>query len=183
MPFQPFRDYTGFNHVLMAGGVWVHPGNGNIYACACEQRSGVQQDLAVYRLAAGTTVWEEVKRYAGTVASAAQVTFGSAAIGQGGALFVATSLIIPGAAKMTTTGFQGCWIREPNIDAPWSVVGATDPALRTTIETLQIIVQSQAQQLTAIEAALGTIGSGVLSDADVQALAWLHDLRSLLRVA
>jgi hypothetical protein len=42
----------------------------------------------VYRLPAGANAWQEVKRYQGTIDSQAQITWGSAAIGMGGALFV-----------------------------------------------------------------------------------------------
>ncbi len=129
MPFQPLANYTGYNHVLGASACFVHPGNGNIYFTACEQVSGTHQNLSVYRMVAATGAIELVRRYEGTIDSPSQITMGGAVIGQGGALIVATSLVIPGVPKVTGTGWQGSWIREPGIDAPWSLSGAvTGPA-------------------------------------------------------
>ncbi len=91
--------------------------------------SGTHQNLSVYRMVAATGAIELVRRYEGTIDSPSQITMGGAVIGQGGALIVATSLVIPGVPKVTGTGWQGSWIREPGIDAPWSLSGAvTGPA-------------------------------------------------------
>lgn len=152
MPFQPLANYTGYNHVLFAGATFVHPGNGNIYFCACEQVSGIHQNLSVYRMLATTAQIELVKRYQGGASdSPAQITMGAAVIGQGGGMIVATSLIIPGVPQVTGSGWQGSWIREPNIDAPWSLAGAG--------------------------------GGGGLSAEDSANLAWLKELRAVLRSA
>jgi hypothetical protein len=120
MTFQPITNYAGFNHVPVAGAVWIHPGNGNAYCCACEKDAAKRQDLSVYRMRRGAAVWELVTRYEGTEDSANQITMGGAAIEQDGALLVVTSLIIPNVPKVTTEGFQGVWIREPHVDEPWS---------------------------------------------------------------
>jgi len=124
MPFQPLTNYAGYNHVPEAGAVWFHPKSGNAYCCACEKDPSKKQDLSVYRMGPGASSWTLVKRYEGGQASEAQVTMGGAAIDQDGNLLVVTSLIIPGAPYITTEKFQGCWIREPNIDEPWSSGGA-----------------------------------------------------------
>jgi hypothetical protein len=121
MAWTPFRDYTGYQHILLAGANFCHPLNGNVYFTACEQLAGARQNLSVYRIKGGTTTVELVKCYQGTVDSAAHITWGSVVIGLGGALWVATSLIIPGAQKITGTGFQGCLLREPEIDEPYGL--------------------------------------------------------------
>ncbi len=126
MPFQPLTNYAGMNHILAAAPTFIHPETGTAYAVACEQRKGAQQDLSVYRMLEGGNAWQLVKRYRGTVDSAGHITMGGAVIERTGNMLVATSLIIPGAPKITTTGFQGCWIREQGIDAPWG--GSSAPA-------------------------------------------------------
>jgi hypothetical protein len=127
MPFQPIANYAGHNHILQAGAQWVHPGNGNTYCCACEQKSGAKQNLSVYRMIEGGSAWSLVTRYQGTIDSAGHITMGAASIERSGDMLVTTSLIIPGAEKVTTTGFVGSWIREPNMDEPWSSGGAQGP--------------------------------------------------------
>ena len=55
-------------------------------------------------------------------------------------MLVGTSLIIPGAPRVTQTGFQGCWLRELNIDAPYpllSVLEARILALETQVTQLE----------------------------------------------
>lgn len=116
--FAPLTDYATYQHILAAGANWVHPGNGNVYLTACEQRGGINQDLSIYRSVGGAPP-VLFRRYKGTVASTAQITMGACVIGQGGGLWVATSLIIPGAQKVTQTGFQGCYFREAHADDPW----------------------------------------------------------------
>lgn len=167
MSFQPFINYTGYEHILMAGACFVHPKNGNVYFTACEQQQGVHQNLSVYRIVGGSNTPELVRRYLGTVDSQAQITYGSAVIGQGGALLVATSLIIPGVPKVTKTGFQGCWIREPNVDEPWSL-----SAIEESLSSIE-------DRMVAIETALGNLTSGGLDAADREAL---DRLRVLLRL-
>lgn len=161
MPFSPLTNYQNYDHVLGAGATFVHPGNANIYFCACEKQTGARQNLSVYRIVAGNDAPELVKRYVGTIDSQAQITYGSAVIGSGGNMIVATSLIIPGVPKVTTTGFVGCWIREMGIDAPYPTLGALE------------------QRLTAIETALGNLGSVGLEAGDREAL---DRLRELLRI-
>ncbi len=158
MPFQPLTDYTGYQHILMAGAQFVHPGNGNVYFAVCEQQSGAKQNLSIYRILAGQVVPQLVKRYLGMVDSAGQITYGGAVIGPGGNMWIATSLIIPGAKRVTTTGFQGSFILEMGIDDPYP--------------TLDMI----GQRLTAIEAALANIGQGGLDAGDREALDRLKDL-------
>lgn len=161
MPFQPLTDYKNYEHILMAGAVFCHPANGNIYFCACEKESGAKQNLSVYRIIAGTITPQLVKRYYGTVDSLAQFTYGSVVIGPGGNMWVATSLIIPGAPKVTTTGFQGSFILETGIDIPYPTLGMID------------------QRLTAIETALANISQGGLDAGDREAL---DRLRAMLRI-
>ena len=84
MAFTPLTNYAGYQHILMAGANFIHPGNGNVYFAACEQQSGVKQNFSIYRIIAGTTTPQLVKRYYGTVDSQAQFTYGSAVIGPGG---------------------------------------------------------------------------------------------------
>lgn len=127
MTFQPLTNYAGYNHIPVAGAVWFHPKNGNAYCCACEKDPSRRQDLSVYRMRKGAASWQLVKRYEGGQASEQQVTMGGAAIDQDGSLLVVTSLIIPGAPYITTEKFQGSWIREPNIDEPWSGSGSGEP--------------------------------------------------------
>lgn len=139
MIFQPIADYHSYNHILQAGAHWVHPGNGATYCCACEQKAGAQQNLCVYRMRPGASSWELVRRYRGTIDSAGHITMGGASIEQNGDMLVTTSLIIPGAEKVTSTGFQGCWIREANIDEPWrsdSTLAARVAALEGRIAAL-----------------------------------------------
>lgn len=170
MPFQPLANYTGYNHVLFGGACFVHPGNGNVYFCACEQHDGIHQNLSVYRYVAATGVIEHVKTYfGGATDSPSQITMGGAVIGQGGAMFVATSLVIPGAPKVTTTGWQGSWIREPGIDEPWG----ESSGLAAAIAQLQ-------QQIDALKSA--SVG-GALSPEDQANLLWLAQLRAVLREA
>ena len=152
MTFSPLTSYFGYDHVLMAGATFIHPGNSNVYFCACEKQSGARQNLSVYRIVAGNDAPELVKRYVGTQDSVAQITYGSAVIGTGGNMLVATSLIIPGAPRVTTTGFQGCWIRELNIDDPYP-----------TLNQLEL-------RLTMIETALANISQGGLDAGDREAL-------------
>lgn len=156
--FQPLASYNGYQHILMAGATFVHPGNGSVYFCACEQRAGAKQDLSVYRIVGGGSTPELVRRYQGTVDSQAHITYGSAVIGQGGALIVATSLILPGAERITGTGFQGCWIRESGVDEAWG------PWL--TENRLGAIEQ----RLLTIEAALAHLSGGGLDARDREAL-------------
>lgn len=163
MPQQwtPLRDYTGYQHVLMAQPCFVHPLNGNIYFVACEQKAGKQQNLAVYRELGTNLEWQHVVTFQGTVDAQAFITPGGCVIGQGGALIVATSLQPIGVPFVTTTGYQGVRCRIPGIDDPWSLSG---------IE----------QRLTAIETMLGNISSGAISPADREAL---DRLRDFLRIA
>jgi hypothetical protein len=126
MTFTPLTNYAGYNHILQAGAHWTHK-NGNTYCCACEQKGGAKQNLSVYRMRPGGSAWELVKRYLGTVDSAGHITMGGASIEQDGSLLVSTSLIIPGAEKVTTTGFVGCWIREPNVDESWTASSTGEP--------------------------------------------------------
>lgn len=160
MPFQPLTSYQGYQHVLMAGACFVHP-NGNIYFCACEQQSGVKQNLSVYRILAGTITPQLVKRYYGTIDSQAQFTYGSAVIGPGGNMWVATSLIIPGAPKVTQTGFQGSFILETGIDDPYPTLGMIE------------------QRLNTIESALAQVSQGGIDAGDREAL---DRLRAMLRI-
>ena len=60
-------NYSGYHHVLGRESRFVHPGNGTLYACACEAQPWHGQDLSIYRLRPGATAWELVKRYTGTV--------------------------------------------------------------------------------------------------------------------
>ena len=114
-------NYSGYQHVLEAGITFVHPGNGTLYACACEKHSpGTAQDLSVYRLRPEASAWELVKRYTGTVDAVSQFTMGSAVIDQSGALVVATACALKSDPNRTTTGFQAVWDRVPNVDAAWS---------------------------------------------------------------
>lgn len=167
MTFQPLADYKNYEHILMAGACFVHPKNGNVYFTACEQQQGVHQNLSVYRIVGGSNTPELVRRYLGTVDSQAQITYGSAVIGHGGALLVATSLIIPGVPKVTKTGFVGCWIREPNVDETWSL-----SAIEESLSSIE-------DRMVAIETALGNLTSGGLDAADREAL---DRLRVLLRL-
>ena len=152
MTFEPLIDYAGYEHVLFAGAQFVHPGNGNVYYAACEKRSGAEQNLSIYRVRSGTNARELVKRYRGTIDSVAQITYGNCLIGASGHMLVATSLIIPGAPRVTQTGFQGCWIRELNIDDPYPTLNQIE------------------QRLTAIETALANISQGGLDAGDREAL-------------
>lgn len=161
MPFTPLTNYAGYQHILMAGANFIHPGNGNVYFSACEQQGGVKQNLSIYRIIAGTTTPQLVKRYLGTVDSSAQITYGSAVIGPGGNMWVATSLIIPGMPKITTTGFQGSFILETGIDDPYPTLGMID------------------QRLTAIETALANLSQGGMDAGDREAL---DRLRAMLRI-
>lgn len=161
MPFQPLANYQGYQHVLMAGATFVHPGNGNVYFCACEQQAGIKQNLSVYRVLAGAVSPQLVKRYYGTVDSQAQITYGSAVIGPGGNMWVATSLVIPGMPKVTTTGFQGSFILEVGIDESYPTLKMID------------------QRLVAIETALANISQGGLDAGDREAL---DRLRAMLRL-
>lgn len=139
MTFSPLRNYAGTQHVLGAPSLFFHPVNGNAYVSVIEQISGVRQDLVIYRLPGGTSVWEEVKRYRGTIDSIGQFAFGSAGIGQGGNMIVVASLKIPGMPPTTTTGFQGGWLREIGIDAPYPplAVAADVTALLERIQQLE----------------------------------------------
>lgn len=121
MTFQPIANYAGYNHVLLAGANWTHPGNGNTYCCACEQLSGVKQNLSVYRMPPGGDAWEHVETFEGTVDAVAQITMGAASIEPDGSLLVETSLIIKDAPRVTKTGFQGCWVRLPKKDDPYTL--------------------------------------------------------------
>jgi hypothetical protein len=161
MDFEPLADYSGYQHVLMAGACFVHPGNGNVYYAACEQQGGVKQNLSVYRVVSGSNAPRLVKRYHGTIDSSAQITFGTAVIGASEDMLVATSLIIPNAPRVTNTGFQGCWIRELNIDEPYPLLGALE------------------QRIVAIETALANISQGGLDAKDREAL---DRLRTMLRL-
>jgi hypothetical protein len=173
MPFQPLTNYQNYNHVLFAGASFVHPGNGNVYFCACEQVGGVHQDLSVYRMIAQTGAIELVKRYHGGASdSPSQITMGSAVIAQGGAMFVATSLVIPDVPKVTVTGWQGSWIREPNIDAPWSLASGGQPGPQGP-------VGPQGPQ-----GVPGPAGSGGgLSPEDAELLDWVRAYRAVLHQA
>lgn len=161
MPFTPLTNYTGYQHILMAGATFVHPGNGNVYFSACEQQNGVHQNLSIYRIRGGSITPELVKRYLGTVDSQAQFTYGSAVIGPGGNMWVATSLIIPNAPKVTATGFQGSFILEQGIDDPYPTTS---------------IIMGRIDQ---IESMLGNISNGGLDAGDREAL---DRLRAMLRI-
>lgn len=124
MTFLPIANYSGHNHVLQVGAHWTHPTSGYTYACACEQKSGARQNLSVYRMKPGGVAWEHVKTYFGTIDSEGHITMGGASIEPSGAMLVTTSLIIKGAQKVTTTGFQGCWVRKAGVDDPYTL-GAT----------------------------------------------------------
>lgn len=136
MTFQPIADYHSYNHILQAGAHWTHQ-NGNTYCCVCEQKAGARQNLCVYRMRPGADVWELVRRYQGTIDSLGHITMGGASIEPSGDMLVTTSLIIPGAQKVTSTGFEGCWIREANIDEPWSGGGGIDSAVEARIAALE----------------------------------------------
>lgn len=188
MPFQPLTNYTGYNHVLGAAPCFVHPKNGNIYFGACEQRAGTQQDLSIYRYVAQTGIMELVKRYRGAVDSPSQITMGGAVIAQGGAMFVATSLVIKDAPKITGTGWQGSFIREPQVDEPWNFTGVENAAqvddLENAVAALTRSINEQQVQINALETALansGGSGGEVLSLEDRHALDWLASLRAVLR--
>lgn len=176
--WTPLANYTGYNHILFASACFVHPKNGNIYFCACEQHDGVHQNLSVYRYIATTGAIEHVKTYfGGSADSPAQITQGGAVIGQGGAMFVATSLTIPNVPKVTVTGWQGSWIREPNIDEPWNIANGTDPR----VDALVAQLASLSQRVTATEGALANLGTGgALSPEDAANLAWLAQLRAVI---
>ena len=163
MPQQwtPLRDYSGYHHVLWAQPCFVHPGNGNIYYAACEQRAGKHQNLAIYREMGTTGEWQHVVTFQGTIDAQAFITPGGCVIGQGGALVVATSLQPIGVPFVTTTGYQGVRCRIPGVDAPWKMPDVT------AIE----------RRLTAIEAALGSIGHTDPLDREA-----LDRLRALLRL-
>lgn len=190
MPFQPLTNYAGYNHVLGSAPCFVHPKNGNIYFAACEQKAGTQQDLSIYRYVAATGIIEPVKRYRGTIDSPSQITMGGAVIAQGGAMFVATSLVIPGVPKVTGTGWQGSWLREPQIDEPWSIGDSDNSAqvddLENAVAALKRSISDQQQQINEIETALRNIGVGGdgegLSQIDREALDWLAALRAVLRI-
>lgn len=167
MTFEPLIDYAGYEHVLFAGAQFVHPGNGNVYYAACEKVRGAEQNLSIYRVRAGTNARELVKRYRGTVDSVAQITYGGCVIGASGHMLVATSLIIPDAPRVTTTGFQGCWLRELNIDAPYPLLSVLESRI-LALET----------QVVELQNALGNLGSVGLDAGDREAL---DRLRELLR--
>ena len=158
--WTPLRDYTGYNHVLWAQPCFVHPLNGNIYYAACEQKSGKNQNLAIYREMGTTGEWQHVVTFQGTIDAQAFITPGGCVIGQGGALVVATSLQPMGVAFVTTTGFQGVRCRIPGVDVPWGLSGLT-------------------ARVAALEAAIGAIGGGGLDAGDREAL---DRLRAMLRV-
>lgn len=130
-PWAPLADYDGYAHVLEAGAVFVHPGNGNVYLTACEKQNGTRQNLSIYRSVAGAHP-VLFRRYVGTVDSAAQFTWGACCIGHGGGLWVATSMVLPGAPKVTQTGFQACYLRESGVDDPWG-----EPRLLARIDDLE----------------------------------------------
>ncbi|SRR5258706_14411320 len=117
--FTPITDYSGYQHVLGANAMCVHPGNGNIYLSVIEQHNGVHQDLSIYRLPAGTSVWQLVYRYYGAIDAESQIAFGSMVIGKGGNMIVAMVLVPKNTPHVTTTGFQAVWTRELAVDAPW----------------------------------------------------------------
>ena len=159
MPFQPLAPYAGYKHVLLAGACFVHPGNGNVYYAACELVQGVEQNLSIYRIRTGSNTPELVKRYLGTVDSEAQITYGSCVIGASGHMLVATSLIIPGVPRVTQTGFQGCWIRELNVDAPYPLLSV----LEARIMALEL-------QVIELQTALANVSQGGLDAGDRDAL-------------
>jgi hypothetical protein len=136
MDWTPLTDYKNYDHVLQAGAVFVHPGNGNVYSTACEKQTGTRQNLSIYRSVNGAAP-TLFRRYIGTVDSAAQFTWGACCIGHGGGLWIATSMVIPGAIKVTQTGFQGCYLREANVDDPWG-----EPRLYTRIADLEARVRA-----------------------------------------
>ncbi len=157
--WTPFRNYAGYHHVLGAGMCFVHPGNGNIYGWACEQRAGTRQNLTIYRSVNGAAP-EQVVTFEGTIDAESFIERGGCVIGHGGALWVATALQPIGVPFVTETGFQGVWCRIPGVDAPWSLSG---------IEL----------RIAAIETALGNLVSGSLDTGDREAL---NRLRELLRI-
>lgn len=182
--WTPLRDYHGANHVLAAGCCFVHPGNGNQYFWANEQIAGAQQNLAIYRWVAKTDAWEHVVTFEGGGKDAeSHITAGSVQIGTGGGLIVATSLVPKGVPHVTNTGFQGVRCRIDNIDAPWSLGTATDPALVARIAALEHAVAQQQQQLVEIQTALGNVASGGLSAADRSNLDWIGVLRAAITMA
>lgn len=128
MTFTPFINYAGYEHVLEGGACFIHPGNGTPYFAVCEKQGGSHQNLSVYRWR--NNAMELVKRYYGTVDSEGPITMGGAAIAPDGAMWVATSLIIPGAATATKTGFQGSFLREPNIDTPYTTLDTLEARIR-----------------------------------------------------
>lgn len=182
MPFQSLTSYLGYNHVLGAAACFVHPGNGNVYGCACEQLSGARQNLSIYRRAPGAPSWELVKRYQGTVDSAGHITMGGAVIDQAGNLIVLTSLIIPGAPQVTTSGFQGCWIEVPGVDVPYTGVqqlAAHLADVEAVMHATQDVTVRLGWRIDAIETALGNLSASGLEAGDREALEWVKRVRAL----
>lgn len=176
MSFQPFINYAGYQHVLQAGAHWTHP-NGNTYACVCEQLAGAQQNLSVYRMRPGGASWELVRRYRGTIDSQKHITMGGASIEPSGALLVSTSLIPVGVPYLTKEGFQGVWIREPNVDAPYAIgdLSVRMEQVEAEINRLQRIAAEQQELISA----LGSMG-GALDAGDREAL---DRLKEMCRIA
>jgi len=165
--WTPFRDYTGYKHVLEAGIGCVHPLNGNVYYWACEKKDdGGKQNLAIYRELGGSLEWQHVVSFKGTIDAQGAITPGGMAIGQGGALLVATSLQPIGVAydQTKTTGFQGVRCRIPGIDAPWSM-----GLLVARIDALN-------QKVIELETALGYVSAGGMDAKDREALDRLIDM-------
>jgi hypothetical protein len=135
MTFLPIKNYSGYQHVLGANGIFFHP-NGNAYIAVCEQKSGIRQNLSIYRLPSGSSAWELVREYQGTIDSQAQITYGGVGIGPGGNMLVVTSLVLVGVPKVTTTGFVGAWVREFGIDEPYNL-SSGNTALEARIAALE----------------------------------------------
>jgi hypothetical protein len=134
MAFTPLINYQGYAHVLNAVPCFVHPVNGNLYGIAIEKQGGTRQNLSVYRVRAGSTTRELVKRYiGGGIDAQAQIAAGGCVIHQDGSLEVWASAAPVGVPPISETGFVGgFWPRIPNVDAPWSSGGVTLFALPRT---------------------------------------------------
>lgn len=166
--WTPMANYAGAHHVLGAGACFVHPGNGNIYFWDCVQVDGPRQNLTIYRLVAKTGAWEKVVTFEGAKDAERGFERGQVQIGQGGALWVGTTMIPKDVPHVTEEGFQGVRCRIPNVDEPWG-----DTGLAARFAAIE-------QRLTRIESAPADTTGGALTPEQAANLEWLAALRKLL---
>jgi hypothetical protein len=158
-----FKDYRSYEHVLAASADFCHPTSGNVYFSACEKKSGVKQNLVIYRRTPSGEQ-QTVATFEGGTDAQAQITPGG---------WVATSLTPKGVPYVTQTGFQGVWCVIPGIDEAWSL-SALEARLLARMEGLE-------QRVVAIETALGNVAAGGagLSPEDRDALEWTKKVIAL----